>query len=125
MVSLIAQIVIFISVVWWPVCAISSFRLFATKRCHAKGRKDEKTPCEKTKRRKKVMRKDEIAPCKKTKFMEAYRDPPNNQIYLLIVTCITQYKVIYSSHGARVLTTNVIISEYIDQFWLSYVLKFE
>ena len=57
--------------------------------------------------------------------MEAYRDPPNNQIYLLIVTCITQHKVIYSSHGARVLTTNVIISEYIDQFWLSYVLKFE
>ena len=57
--------------------------------------------------------------------MEAQRDPPNNQIYQVIVTCIRQHKLIYSRHGARVLTTNVIISEYIDQFWLPYVLKFE
>ena len=59
------------------------------------------------------------------KCMEAYRDPPNNQIYQVIVTYIRQHKLIYSRHGARVLTTNVIISEYIDQFWLPYVLKFE
>ena len=59
------------------------------------------------------------------KGMEAYRDSPDNQIYLLIGTYIRQHKLIYSSHGTRVLTTNVIISEYIDQFWLPYVLKFE
>ena len=38
------------SKVWWPVCAISSFPLFAAKRRHAKRRKDEKN----------TMRKDTI-----------------------------------------------------------------
>ena len=57
--------------------------------------------------------------------MEAYRDPPNNQIYLLIVTCIRQHMLIYSRHGARVLTTNVMITEFVAQVWLPYVLTFK
>ena len=51
-------------ILWWPVCAISAFRLFAAKRRHAKIRKDEKTSCEKTKN---AMQKDEKMKCEKTK----------------------------------------------------------
>ena len=73
-----------IHILWWPVCAVSSFRLFAAKRRHTKRRKDEKKKkCQKTKRRNNAMRKDETAtrkaeilarkdekkkPCKKTSF---------------------------------------------------------
>ena len=44
---------------WWLVSAISSFRYFAAKYRHAKRRKDQITPREKTKRRNNAARKDE------------------------------------------------------------------